>query len=385
MIKFRWEKEFKETPIGKIPKDWNVRPLGKIVTFQRGYDLPSRKMEDGPFPVVRSTGIAGYHREFKAKGPGITLGRSGSIGKPLYIEEDYWPHNTTLFSKEFHNAYPKFVYYMLYVLSDYFQEFNAGSAVPTLNRNHIHPLPVAVPPDVKEQQRIATVLSWFDDLIENKRRQNEILEKVAMAIFKSWFIEFEPFQDEEFVYSEELDMEIPKGWEVKPIGEIINFRYGKGLPERKRKLGPYPVVGSSGIVGYHDEYLTNGPTLVIGRKGNAGSIQLIIEPNYPIDTVFFSDENTPVELVFYLYHYLRVHSLQSVADSDTAVPGLSINLLNLFEVVLPPKPILERFHSLVEPIFRKILINEKEVLYLKKTRNLLLPQLIFGRLRIEVV
>ena len=81
----------------------------------------------------------------------------------------------------------------------------------------------------------------------------------------------------------------------------MEFKYGKGLPERKRKSGPYPVVGSSGIVGYHSEYLIKGPTVIIGRKGNVGTVQLIIEPNYPIDTVFYSSPNTPKELISVLH------------------------------------------------------------------------------------
>lgn len=403
-MKFRWEKEFKETPIGKIPKDWEVKEVGEIIRVVKNRIEPSKT----PNEIFELYSIPSYLENGQ---PEIVLGKSVKSSKYLIKPQTIlygrlnpqdpkvWFVNKEseykqITSTEFFPLKLKgkdsllFIYYLLQTefIRDMAEAFSTGTT-PSRTRLSEHDfLRFKIPyPSPDEQQRIATILSWFDDLIENKRRQNEILEKVAMAIFKSWFIDFEPFQDEEFVYSEELDMEIPKGWEVKPIGEIVNFKYGKGLPERKRKLGPYPVVGSSGIVGYHKEYLTRGPTLVIGRKGNAGSVQLILEPNYPIDTVFFSDENTPTEIVFYLYHYLKVHSLQSVADSDTAVPGLSINLLNLFEVLLPPKSILEKFHSLVEPLFRKIIINEKEIMVLKKARDTLLPQLVFGRLRVEEV
>jgi len=403
-LKFRWETEFKETPIGKIPKEWEVRRLEDIAKISSG-GTPSRKKKEywnGDINWVKSQEVRAQFI-WKTEEKITEAGMKNSTAKQIY------PPNTVLIALygatageiailkipatinqaiaalEAKHVEDLFLFYSLTGNKKRLKESPIGSAQQNLYLRDIKQFTIPIPPTKEEQERIATVLSWFDDLIENKRKQNEILEKTAMAIFKSWFIDFEPFQDGEFVYSEELDMEIPKGWEVKPIEDVVNFRYGKGLPERKRMQGPYPVVGSSGIVGYHNKYLTKGPTLVIGRKGNAGSIQLILEPNYPIDTVFFSDDDTPAETVFYLYHYLKVRSLQSMADSDTAVPGLSINLLNLFEVVMPPKPILRRFHSLVEPLFRKIIINEKEIMVLKKARDTLLPQLVFGRLRVEEI
>ncbi len=235
----------------------------------------------------------------------------------------------------------------------------------------------------QDQSHIATVLSWFDDLIENKKRQNEILEKTAMAIFKSWFVDFEPFKNQEFVDSE-LGR-IPKGWEVKAIGEVIKFLYGKGLPERKREEGPYPVVGSSGVIGYHSKYLVSKPTIIIGRKGNAGSVNLILEPSFPIDTVFYSSESTSLDMLFYAYHQLKHIYLEDVGLSDTAVPGLNIHILNSVKISIPLQPILQKFHSLVEPLFQKIILNQKEIMVLRKIRDALLPQLVFGKLRVEEI
>src|SRR3990167_8961399 len=121
--------KFKQTEIGMIPEDWEEKKLGDFVTFQRGHDLPISQMNDGDYQVMGSNGIIGHHDEFKAKGPGVTIGRSGNLGTPFYVESDYWPHNTVLYVKDFHGANEKFVYYFLKGLK--LNRFNAGSAVPT--------------------------------------------------------------------------------------------------------------------------------------------------------------------------------------------------------------------------------------------------------------
>jgi len=262
--------------------------------------------------------------------------------------------------------------------------FANGVNVLHLNLDHFVEHKLIPYPPPPEQSRIATVLSWFDDLIENKKRQNEILEKVAMAIFKSWFVDFELFKDEEFGYSEELGKEIPMGWEVKAIGEVVDILYGRGLPESKRKNGSFPVVGSSGIVGYHAQFLATPPSIVIGRKGNAGSVYLMLEPFYPIDTVFYTGKTTPA-ITFYIYHHLKLTPLAEIGMTDTAVPGININNLKAVKIPIPPQPILQHFHSLVEPLFQKIIFNQRQIMVLRKIRDALLPKLVFGRLRVEEV
>jgi len=167
------EKKFKETEIGLIPEDWHLIPLGKLITFKRGHDLPIKERKKGKYPIIASNGIVGYHNEFKAKGPGVIIGRSGNLGKPFYIEDDYWPLNTTLYSINFHDSDPKFVYYFLKTIP--LNEFNSGSAVPSLNRNHIHTLEIIVPKKPTEQQKIASILSALDNKIKLNSQINKNL------------------------------------------------------------------------------------------------------------------------------------------------------------------------------------------------------------------
>ena len=168
---------------------WRDTMLGDVVTLQRGFDLPTTERKPGDYPVIASTGPVGTHDEAMVQGPGVVLGRSGSLGGGQFIKMDFWPLNTTLWVKDFKGNDPRFCYYLLRSLD--LAQFNAGSGVPTLNRNHVHPLPVTVPP-LPEQRAIAHILSTLDDKIELNRRTNETLEAMARALFKSWFVDFDP-------------------------------------------------------------------------------------------------------------------------------------------------------------------------------------------------
>jgi type I restriction enzyme S subunit len=143
--------------------EWKECLLGDFIELHRGYDLTKSSIVEGPYPVVCSTSIMGYHNEFKVKGPGVVIGRSGTLGEVQYVDSNYWPHNTSLYVSDFKGNDPKFVKYFLQRLGT--GNVGSGSAVPTLNRNHIQALKIKYPP-LAEQQRIAKILSSLDDKIE---------------------------------------------------------------------------------------------------------------------------------------------------------------------------------------------------------------------------
>ncbi len=170
--------------------EWVETTRGDVLTLQRGFDLPESERRSGPYPVIASTGPVGTHDQAMVQGLGVVIGRSGSLGGGQFIEGNFWPLNTMLWVKGFKGNDPRFCYYLLKSLG--FAHFNAGSGVPTLNRNHIHPLPVTVPTSPTEQRAIAHILGTLDDKIELNRRMSETLEAMARALFKSWFVDFEP-------------------------------------------------------------------------------------------------------------------------------------------------------------------------------------------------
>lgn len=152
---------------------WKTCQLGDLITFQRGYDLPRKNMRGNKYPVVGSNGIIGYHDDYTTEAPSITIGRSGNVGTPFLFNGRSWSHNTTLYIKEYKNVDPIFIYYFLQTLN--LRNYAGGSAVPTLNRNHIHTLKVCVPCNIKEQQQIASMLSILDEKIKENELINDNL------------------------------------------------------------------------------------------------------------------------------------------------------------------------------------------------------------------
>jgi type I restriction enzyme S subunit len=137
---------------------WLTSPLGSVVTFQRGFDLPSQKRKPGAVPIVSSSGISGYHSEVGVKGPGVVTGRYGTIGQVFLIEEDYWPLNTTLWVKDFHGNDPQFIAYLLRTID--FHSCSDKSSVPGVNRNDLHQLEVSTPPFPSRSASLASSERW---------------------------------------------------------------------------------------------------------------------------------------------------------------------------------------------------------------------------------
>ncbi len=344
-------------------------PLSDFITLQRGFDLPTAARKDGPVPVVASTGIAGYHNESKVEGPGVVIGRSGSIGGGQYIDEDYWPLNTTLWVKDFKGNDPRFTYYLLRSID--FTRFNAGAGVPTLNRNHIASLQV---PEYgrTEQDRIGEILSAYDDLIENNRRRIQLLEQAARLLYKEWFVHLR-FPGHEHA---KITDGVPEGWERKAIGELVLFKYGKALKQDDRVPGSYPVYGSSGIVGTHNKALVAGPAIIVGRKGNVGSVYWSISDFYPIDTVYYIEaENCSLYLFYALLHTQFI-------STDVAVPGLNRDYAHSRTLLAPESKILTLFEQHAAIMHDQIEQLRKYNQSLAKARDLLLPRLMNGEVAV---
>jgi type I restriction enzyme, S subunit len=135
---------FKQWFVVEAREEWEEGKIEDLFILQRGFDLPIQSRIEGEYPIIASSGESGYHSEYKVKGPGVTTGRSGVLGNVFYIHEDFWPLNTSLFIKEYKISTPLHSYFVLKNVD--LNTFNAGSAVPTLNRNHVHELKIDIPP-----------------------------------------------------------------------------------------------------------------------------------------------------------------------------------------------------------------------------------------------
>jgi len=338
-------------------------------------------------------------RKGKLKRKDIVITTRGTVGNVAFYDNKVpYEHlrinsGMVIIRTDENSLYPRYTYYFLKSRSfeNQVQMLRTGSAQPQLPIRDINRIKIPIPA-LTEQKRIANILGTLDDKIELNQRMNETLEAIARAIFKSWFVDFDPvkakiagepyplpeeimalFPDE--LVESELGL-IPKGWEVANVGDIYEFSYGKSLPKRKRILGQYPVYGSNGIIGTHDEKLVNGPGIVIGRKGNPGFITWAAKDFFPIDTTFYLQTNLPMLFAFYQLNYLDLPRL----SADSAVPGLNRNIAYLEEIVLPKFEGLNSFTEITSPLFDKVNFNNREIEILANIRDNLLPKLLNGEL-----
>lgn len=276
---------------------------------------------------------------------------------------------------------PKFVYYLIKNNIKIFENFASGSTFQEITGSTIGELEFIFPP-LLEQRKIAEILGSLDDKIELNYRMNKTLEAIAQAIFKNWFVDFEPFKDG-LVYNKELNKEIPKGWEIVELKEILSLEYGKGLPKRERKAGNVPVYGSNGIIGWHNKPAVKGPGIIVGRKGTAGSVIWSYTDFFPIDTTFYVVPRGTIKSMVYLYFELLHQNLPKLV-ADSAVPGLNRNIVYLNMTVLPPENLIKRFNNLVMPLFEMMHWNTQEANTLEQIRDALLPKLLSGKIRVKV-
>ena len=242
---------------------WHASRLGDVLTLKRGHDLPDLQRQDGDVPVVSSSGITGHHNVPKAKAPGVVTGRYGTLGEVFYLEEDYWPLNTALYVTDFKGNSPRFVAYFLQSVLRNYQSDKA--AVPGVNRNVLHELKVRCP-DTKAQERLASILSAYDDLIENNRRRTELLEERGQHLYREWFVRLR-FPGHEHT---RITDGVPERWERRPLVSCVTFRSG-GTPSKNRTEywdGNIPWVSSGEM---SETRLYNTPLHVSPEGAEAGS------------------------------------------------------------------------------------------------------------------
>ena len=243
---------------------------------------------------------------------------------------------------------------------------------------HLKLMSVTIPPP-NTQDAIVRILSAYDELIENSQRRIRILESMARALYREWFVHFR-FPGHESVPRVPSPLgEIPKGWEVKKLGDVLELNYGKALKQEDRRGGDVPVFGSSGIVGQHNTALVKGPGIIVGRKGNVGSVFWCEEDFYVIDTAYFVTAQLPLSFLFYVLPTLNF------INSDAAVPGLSRNQAYTLEILIPPIPLLEKFCALADTIERQASRLQRQIQNLRRTRDLLLPRLLSGQIDVEAM
>ncbi|MDY3359761.1 MAG: restriction endonuclease subunit S [Clostridium celatum] len=373
---------------------WKQVKLEDILNFRRGHDLSKKNMSGDNYPVVGSNGIIGYHNEFIKKSPCVTIGRSGNIGTPYYYNQDCWPHNTTLYIDDFKGNDEKYIFYLLKKLD--FKRYAGGSAVPTLNRNHIHPIDVFVTLDVNEQKAIAKVLSDLDEKIETNNKINRKLEEMAQAIFKQWFVDFEfpnedgkPYKSSggEMVESE-LGM-IPKGWRQSTLEEVAIMSAGGDKPKcfSKNATEDYDVpiysngIDNEGLYGYTDKAKIFEEAITVSARGTIGYVCLRQQPYFPIVRLISLVPHKSIITSKYLYFYLK---LINISGTGTTQQQLTVPDFKRTKICIPKYQVIKQFTDMVNDIFRKIEVGKNENMKLAELRDTLLPKLMSGEIRVSI-
>lgn len=250
---------------------------------------------------------------------------------------------------------------------------SSGATVHHLNIKDIRALQLPNIPSLNKQKQISSNIKKYDTLIATNQKRINLLEEAARLIYREWFVHMRfPGHD-----SIDKNNETPEGWTKKPLREIAKLHYGKALKASERKPGKFPVYGSSGIVGYHNTPFVQAGSIIVGRKGNIGSLFYSEKACFPIDTVFFI---SPEQSSRWLYFAL--HSLNFIS-SDSAVPGLNRGYAESLPVMEPDMRTQERFKALTDPLFTEIEILQQQNHHLAQARDLLLPKLMSGQIDVS--
>ena len=381
--------------------EWTDLTLGDVLTLQRGFDITTKEQRPGGVPVVSSSGVSSTHDTAKVEAPGVVVGRKGSLGTTYYLKEPFWPHDTTLWVKDFKGNDPYYCYVLLKTLN--LAELDAGSSNPTLNRNHAHLLAVRRPPRAT-QARIGSMLAAFDELIEINERRIEVLEDLARSLYREWFVRFRfPGHENVDLVDSELGP-IPEGWEAIPLGDAVTTQYGhttsasadpigpkflRGMDINKRSFIDWSTVPYCEVDAKAERKfrLEPGDVCVI-RMADPGKVGIV---EMPVEAVFASylvrlrssDPRLPARLLF---HFLDSPTYQQwVSGSSTGSTRKSASAAVLTEplIALPSVGVAESFDRHVSILRADLNALVTQNAALAASRDLLLPRLVTGQLDIS--
>lgn len=373
---------------------WATKPLAEVADFCLGKMLDQKKNKGEPLPYLANVNVRWgsfdlddvrlmrfKQDEFDRYGLSygdIVMCEGGEPGRCAIWKE---PVAGMMFQKALHRIRPRdgldyrFLYYsFLYEgrrgsLAALF----TGATIKHLPRQNLAKVQIPVPP-LHEQERIADILSAYDDLIENNRRRIELLEEAARQLYKEWFVRFR-FPGHEHV---KIIDGVPEGWEKCTLGSVLTLQRGFDLPVKQRKVGSIPIYASTGINGYHNQPKVKGPGVITGRSGSLGTVLFVPQDYWPLNTTLWVKEFKRIDPYFAVY-LLRSLNLESY-NAGAAVPTLNRNNVHPIEMVLPFQTLLDSFTDFVRPIFTQIENLERNSKKLSEARDLLLPKLMSGEI-----
>ena len=421
--------------------EWKECELGDFIELKRGYDLPKSTRNEGCIPIISSSGFTDFHDKPMVKGPGVVTGRYGTIGEVFYSEEDFWPLNTTLYVVDFKGNDPLFVYYLLQTIS--YADYTDKAAVPGVNRNHLHKAKVKVPTSLDIQQKVAAQLYQFEKSITLGKQINQTLEQMSQALFKSWFVDFDPVivnaldagnpipealqsraelrqrvrnsadfkplpADIRALFPaefEETDLGwVPKGWITTSFNDLIEL-IGGGTPKTSVEeywngdipwfsvvdapnesdvyvLTTEKNITTEGLKNSSAKLLRKGTT-IISSRGTVGKCAMVAVPMAMNQSCYgvIGKNNISDE---YIYFQLKnaVQALQQMGHGSV-FNTITRDTFKNIKIPFCNEELTNSYSLLVKNYFSKILNNNYQNFALTNLRDTLLPKLISGELSLE--
>lgn len=395
----------------------DVQPLSEIAAVQGGYAFKSADFGDEGIAVikianiqpplvslsgvdrVKTSCVSGLER-FELNDGDILMAMTGAtvgkVGRFIRKERAFLNQRVARITARDGKEFDDFIYAVL-SLNGFDKEIenaSSGSAQPNISAAGIGS--ILIPKVCRDNKiSIGSLAKNIDDRITLLRETNATLEAIAQALFKSWFVDFDPVRAKaEGLEPEGMDAAtaalfpdsfeeselglVPSGWKVGKVEDLMELPYGKALKATDRVDGPVPVYGSGGITGCHNESLVNGPSVIVGRKGTVGSLYWEDRAFFPIDTVFYVRTDNPLTYCYYLLQTLGLEDM----NTDGAVPGLNRNNAYRLPVVVATTSIIESFDEIVSSLRNKMFSNSQHTQTLIQLRDTLLPRLISGQLRL---
>lgn len=345
--------------------EWKECRLGDVCNrLSSGKNIKAELIsKSGAYPVYGGNGLRGYTATPNFFGECVIIGRQGAMcGNVRYFSGEAYMTEHAVVLQANDNTSTRFLSYLLPLMN--LGRLSGQSAQPGLAVGTIANQIVKLP-TLSEQKKIAGILSSLDEKIETNLKINVRLEELAQAIFKSWFIDFEPFGGK-----------MPEDWETCNLGDIVNIRYGKD--HKNLADGIFPIYGSGGIMRYSEKYLYDKDSVLIPRKGSLNNIYYIDDPFWTVDTMFFTEMKKD-NLAKYIFFYLKRFDFESM-NCGSAIPSMSTSILNALKIILPSDTALIKFEETIQPIFIRFKHLHKESVRLAELRDTLLPKLISGEL-----
>jgi type I restriction enzyme S subunit len=316
----------------------------------------------------------------------LIMAREAPVGNVAMIPAGLRPclgQRTLLIRPDRSKAEPAFLSYFLNgpLVQSLIHAKTNGATVPHLNMKDVRTMNLPALPPLAEQRRIAEILSAYDELIENNQRRIRILESMARAFYREWFVHFRFPGHESHPRVGSSVGEIPEGWEVGRLDDALVLQRGFDLPKAERADGTIPIFAANGIAGYHCEAKVKQPGVVTGRSGTIGEVFYVQEDFWPLNTALWVKEFPRAEPL-YAYYVLSSLDLKQF-NSGAAVPTLNRNDVHGLGILIPPRGLQRRFQHIAGGMLAQSRTLHLQTRNLRRTRDLLLPRLFSGQIDLQ--